>query len=137
MASPGPSEGAVTTGEARGDGCAGAGGGVGAGGGGGAGSATRVHVGLQHLLRVLSKLVSEEQFKELVTVLHQVRAKQKQQQEQDGTAPDKRIFAKVIAKMLGVDVLKQGMRDAHIADAAALCKFFSWLEAEVHCRYYI
>ena len=66
-----------------------------------------MHVGLQDLVRALRPKLDKAAFEEMLATLQQVRAKQKAQEAADGKKPDKRVFVQLIAKLVGVDVLKQ------------------------------
>ena len=73
---------------------------------------TRLHIGLQDLLKALRPKLDKADFENMLAMLQQVRAKQKAEEASEGKKPDKRVFMQVIAKLVGVDTLKQAMRDA-------------------------
>ena len=78
----------------------------------GGGGGTRLHIGLQDLLKALRPKLDKADFENMLAMLQQVRAKQKAEEASEGKKPDKRVFMQVIAKLVGVDTLKQAMRDA-------------------------
>eukprot|EP00937_MAST-01D_sp_MAST-1D-sp2_P006946 g6946.t1 len=72
----------------------------------------QVRVGLQHMLLSLKGRLPREEFANLMEVMHALKAKHKEEQARTGAAQDKRAFVQAIAGIVGMDMVKEAMREA-------------------------